>query len=69
MGRLKAARYSTNGGHLLPRMRRAVTLPKHVSDPTRTQVITMLSKGERYTGPMSGMHSESTRDESPRPAA
>jgi DNA-binding transcriptional ArsR family regulator len=51
MGKAKAGKYSTNG-NLQPKMRQTAILLKHVSDPTRLQVISMLSEAEMYVGAM-----------------
>jgi ArsR family transcriptional regulator, zinc-responsive transcriptional repressor len=52
MGRPKPAKYAANGKQLLHQVRQAATLLKHVSEPTRLQVISMLSEGEMYVGAM-----------------
>jgi hypothetical protein len=52
MGRPKAAKFTTNQGHLLAQVKQAATLLKYVSDPTRLQFIAMLSDGEMYVGAM-----------------
>jgi DNA-binding transcriptional ArsR family regulator len=51
MAKVKAGKYSANG-HLMPQMREAAILLKHVSDPTRLQVISMLSEAEMFVGAM-----------------
>jgi DNA-binding transcriptional ArsR family regulator len=52
MGRPKAAKFTTNQGHLLAHAKQAATLLKYVSDPTRLQFIAMLSEGEMFVGAM-----------------
>jgi DNA-binding transcriptional ArsR family regulator len=46
----KAAKAKTESAQRLKQMQRAAVLLKQVSDPTRLQVITMLSEGERHVG-------------------
>jgi DNA-binding transcriptional ArsR family regulator len=52
MGKAKASRYSGEDKKLMPRVRQAANLLKNVSDPTRLQVISMLSEGEMHVGAM-----------------
>lgn len=47
---VKAAKVKSDSGQRLKRVQRAATLLKQVSDPTRLQVINMLSEGERHVG-------------------
>lgn len=44
---------ATESGQRLKQAQRAATLLKQVSDPTRLQVILMLSEGERHVGALS----------------
>ncbi len=46
----KAARAKSEAEKVFKRAQRAANLLKQVSDPTRLQVITMLSEGERHVG-------------------
>jgi DNA-binding transcriptional ArsR family regulator len=46
----KAAKAKTEAGLRLKQIQRAAVLLKQVSDPTRLQVILMLSEGERHVG-------------------
>ena len=46
----KSAKAKTDAGLRLKQIQRAAVLIKQVSDPTRLQVITMLSEGERHVG-------------------
>jgi DNA-binding transcriptional ArsR family regulator len=46
----KAAKAKSEAEKSLKRAQRAAILLKQVSDPTRLQVITMLSEGERHVG-------------------
>ena len=46
----KAAKAKADSALRLKQMQRAAVLLKQVSDPTRLQVITMLSEGERHVG-------------------
>jgi DNA-binding transcriptional ArsR family regulator len=50
MGKPKAGRLSRNGAQHLQKVRQAAILLKQVSDPTRLQVISMLSQGEMFVG-------------------
>ena len=50
----KAARAKTEAEKVFKRAQRAAILLKQVSDPTRLQVITMLSEGERHVGGLCG---------------
>jgi DNA-binding transcriptional ArsR family regulator len=52
MGRAKATKYRGTDKQRLPQLKQAATLLKHVSDPTRVKVITMLSKAEMNVGAM-----------------
>jgi DNA-binding transcriptional ArsR family regulator len=55
-GRLKTARGAEQRYH---QARRASILLKHVSDPTRLQVILILSQGERHVGALCSQLSQS----------
>jgi ArsR family transcriptional regulator, zinc-responsive transcriptional repressor len=57
----KAARTTKvkDSGQRLKQAQRAATLLKQVSDPTRLQVILMLSEGERHVGALSDELSQS----------
>jgi DNA-binding transcriptional ArsR family regulator len=46
----KATKTQTDAGKRLKQMQRAAILLKQVSDPTRLQVILMLSEGEKHVG-------------------
>lgn len=46
----KGAKKLTDAAVRLKAMQRAATLLKQVSDPTRLQVITLLSEGEKHVG-------------------
>jgi DNA-binding transcriptional ArsR family regulator len=46
----KAAKAKTEAGLRLKQIQRAAVLLKQVSDPTRLQVILMLSEGEKHVG-------------------
>jgi DNA-binding transcriptional ArsR family regulator len=46
----KAARAKNEAEHRAKKIQRAAMLLKHVSDPTRLQVIQMLAEGERHVG-------------------
>jgi DNA-binding transcriptional ArsR family regulator len=50
---------ATESGQRLKQAQRAATLLKQVSDPTRLQVILMLSEGERHVGALSEELSQS----------
>ena len=50
----KAAKAKNEAEKTLKRAQRAAILLKQVSDPTRLQVITMLSEGERHVGGLCG---------------
>jgi DNA-binding transcriptional ArsR family regulator len=50
----RAARAKHDAGLRTKTMQRAAILLKHVSDPTRLQVITMLAEGERHVGGLCG---------------
>ena len=50
----KATRAQSEAEKALKRAQRAAILLKQVSDPTRLQVITMLSEGERHVGSLCG---------------
>ena len=50
----KATKAKTEAEKSLKRAQRAAILLKQVSDPTRLQVITMLSEGERHVGGLCG---------------
>jgi DNA-binding transcriptional ArsR family regulator len=52
MGRPKAAKYGETDKQRLQRMKQVATLLKHVSDPTRLQVIMMLSERGMHVGAM-----------------
>ena len=49
----KATKAKNDAEQKIKRIRRAATLLKQVSDPTRLQVILMLSEGERHVGALS----------------
>ena len=49
----KAARAKNEAEKSFKRVQRAAILLKHVSDPTRLQVILILSEGERHVGALS----------------
>jgi ArsR family transcriptional regulator, zinc-responsive transcriptional repressor len=48
--RSKAARAANEAALLKRRIQRAANLLKHVSDPTRLQVVSLLAEGERHVG-------------------
>ena len=50
----KSAKARTDAGRRLKQAQQAAILLKQVSDPTRLQVITMLSEGERHVGGLCG---------------
>jgi DNA-binding transcriptional ArsR family regulator len=60
-GRASAGRARTAKGsdHRVHQARRASILLKHVSDPTRLQVILILSEGERHVGALCSQLSQS----------
>jgi DNA-binding transcriptional ArsR family regulator len=55
----KAAAASKEAEQQLQQARRASILLKHVSDPTRLQVILILSEGERHVGALCAQLSQS----------
>ena len=50
----KSAKTKDDAGKKLKQIQRAAVLLKQVSDPTRLQVILMLSEGERHVGSLCG---------------
>lgn len=50
----KSAKAKDDAGKTLKQFQRAAVLLKQVSDPTRLQVILMLSEGERHVGSLCG---------------
>src|SRR4051812_20026531 len=55
----KANKAKSEAEKAFKRAQRAANLLKQVSDPTRLQVITMLSEGERHAGSLCGALSQS----------
>jgi DNA-binding transcriptional ArsR family regulator len=59
MAAMKKARSGKDADARLAQAKRASTLLKHVSDPTRLQVILILSEGEQHVGALCDQLSQS----------
>jgi DNA-binding transcriptional ArsR family regulator len=59
MAAMKKARSAKDADARLAQARKASTLLKHVSDPTRLQVILILSDGEQHVGALCSQLSQS----------